>query len=350
MKAAQLVGFREPLKVGDVADPIPGDGDVVIAVEASGICRTDWHAWNGDWEWVGMVPVLPLTMGHEIGGTVVAVGKAVTKVAVDDRVTVPFHESCGACRYCREARSNLCDHMEFLGLTHNGGYAQFAVIRNADYNCVNLPDELDALSAAAMGCRYMTAFHAVTRRGALTPGDWVVVLGCGGVGLSAVQIASALGGRVIAVDISDVKLKKAKEEGALVGVDARTDDIAEVVRDVTGGGADIGIGGIGLGHLIGSGIQSLRKGGRLVQVGLTSKDEQGWVRIPIDYIIESEIEIVGSVGNPHVDYPRLLGLVESQVLRPARLVSKTVALGDASDVIAGMDSYDTLGFEVITVF
>lgn len=350
MKAAQLVGFREPLQIGDVADPTPGDGEVVISVEASGICRTDWHAWNGDWEWVGMVPVLPLIMGHEIGAVVSAVGKGVTKIAVGDRVTVPFHESCGTCKFCSEARSNLCDHMDFLGLTHDGGYAQFAVVRNADYNCVKLPDDVDALSAAAMGCRYMTAFHAVTRQGGLTPGDWVVVLGCGGVGLSAVQIASALGGRVIAVDVSDAKLEKAKAEGALVGINGRSEDIVDVVRDVTGAGANVAIGGIGLGNLIERGIHSLRKGGRLVQVGLTSKDEQGWVRIPIDYIIESEIEIVGSVGNPHVDYPRLLGLVESQVLQPASLVSKTVSLEDVNGVIAGMDAYETLGFEVITRF
>ncbi len=203
MKAARLVERRKPLEMTNLPDPVPGGGQVVIEVEAEGICRTDWNVWNGDWDWVGLVPALPLVMGHELGGTVVAVGPGVSAVRVGDRVTTPFHESCGRCGYCRTRRSNLCDAMEFLGLTHDGGYAQFATIRNADFNCITLPDSIDALSAAAIGCRYMTAFHAVTRQGRLAVGQWVAVHGAGGVGLSAVQIAAALGGRVIAVDLAD---------------------------------------------------------------------------------------------------------------------------------------------------
>ena len=206
VKAARLVERRKPLELADLPDPVPGPGEVVVQVEAEGICRTDWHVWNGDWDWVGLTPTLPLVMGHELGGTVVAIGPGVSDVHEGDRVTTPFHESCGRCAYCRSGRSNLCDDMEFLGLTHDGGYAQYAAIRNADFNCIKLPDSIDALSAAAIGCRYMTAFHAVTRQGRLTAGQWVAVHGAGGIGLSAVQIAAALGGRVIAVDLADAKL------------------------------------------------------------------------------------------------------------------------------------------------
>ena len=171
VKAARLVERRRPLELADLPDPAPGAGEVVIEVEAEGICRTDWHVWNGDWDWVGLAPTLPLVMGHELGGTVVAVGPGVSAVRAGDRVTTPFHESCGRCGYCRGGRSNLCDDMEFLGLTHDGGYAQYAAIRNADFNCIMLPDSIDALSAAAIGCRYMTAFHAVTRQGGWPPGS-----------------------------------------------------------------------------------------------------------------------------------------------------------------------------------
>jgi propanol-preferring alcohol dehydrogenase len=247
-------------------------------------------------------------------------------------------------------RSNLCDDMQFLGLTHDGGYARYAAIRNADFNCIELPDSIDALSAAAIGCRYMTAFHAVTRQGRLAAGQWVAVHGAGGIGLSAVQIAAALGGRVIAVDLDEAKLEKAKAEGALHAVNARTADVVAAIKELTGGGADLAIGGIGVAALVESAVLSLRKGGRLVQVGLTSQAERGYVGIPLDHIIEAEIEIAGSVGNPHVDYPRLLGLVEAGVLQPARIVGQTLPLERASEVLDAMDSYETLGFSVITGF
>jgi propanol-preferring alcohol dehydrogenase len=321
VKAARLVERRKPLELTDLPDPVPGPGEVVIGVEAEGVCRTDWHVWNGDWDWVGR-----------------------------DRVTTPYHESCGRCGYCRSGRSNLCDAMEFLGLTHDGGYAEYATIRNADFNCIKLPDSIDALSAAAIGCRYMTAFHAVTRQGRLAAGQWVAVHGAGGIGLSAVQIAAALGGRVIAVDLADAKLEKARAEGALHTVNAGTQDTVAAIRDITGGGADLAIGGIGVASLVQAAVLSLRKGGRLVQVGLTSQAEQGYVPIPLDHIIEAEIEIAGSVGNPHVDYPRLLGLVEAGILQPARIVGQTLPLEQASEVLAAMDTYETLGFSVITEF
>jgi propanol-preferring alcohol dehydrogenase len=323
VKAARLVKQRAPLEVTELPDPAPAPGEVIVQVDAEGICRTDWHVWNGDWGWVGMTPDLPLVLGHELGGTVVATGAGVERVAEGDRVTVPFHEACGTCRYCLAGRSNLCERLQFIGLTHDGGYAQFAAIRNADFNVVHLPGSVDALSAAAIGCRYMTAFHAVVHRGALRAGQWVVVHGAGGVGLSAVQIAAALGGRVIAVDLAPAKLAKARDEGAEHTVDAALVDRA---------------------------VLSLRKGGRLVQVGLTSQAEQGYVPLALDHVIENEIEIVGSVGNPHVAYPELLGLVERGVLRPGAIVGETVTLEQAGDVLSAMDRYDTLGFTVITGF
>jgi alcohol dehydrogenase, propanol-preferring len=350
MKAAVLEKTRSPLLLTEVEDPKASAGSVVLKVEAEGICRTDWHVWNGDWGWVGMSPEPPLIMGHEFGGTVVEVGAGVTTVAVGDRVTTPFHEACGRCAYCLTGRSNLCDHMEFIGLTHAGGYAEYTEIRNADYNCIKLPDRVNAVSAAAIGCRYMTAFHAVTRQGRMAPGEWVVVYGAGGVGLSAVQIASALGGQVIAVDLADDKLEKAVAEGAVHTVNAKDADAPALVRELTGGGANLAIGGIGAQIVVHSAVMSLRKGGRLAQVGLTSQAEQGQVSIPLDHIIETEIELVGSVGNPHADYPRLLALVDRGVLQPERIVGQRLRLSEVQGVLDAMDSFETVGFSVITEF
>lgn len=350
MRAEVLEKTREPLVIVEVEDPKPSPGAVVLKVEAEGICRTDWHAWNGDWGWVDMAPELPLIMGHEFGGTVVEVGEGVSTVKVGDRVTTPFHEACGKCPYCLTGRSNLCDHLEFIGMTHSGGYAEYTEIRNADYNCIHLPDDVDALSAAAIGCRYMTAYHAVTRQGRMKPGDWVVVYGAGGVGLSAVQIANVLGGLVIAVDLADDKLEKASAEGAAHTVNAASQDAADVVRELTGGGAQVAIGGLGAQSVVESAVMSLRKGGRLAQVGLTSQAEQGRVSIPLDYMIEAEIEFAGSVGNPHADYPALLNLVSKGVLQPSRIVGERLALSDTQRVLDSMDTFDTVGFSVITEF
>jgi D-arabinose 1-dehydrogenase-like Zn-dependent alcohol dehydrogenase len=350
MRAARLVRQRQPLELAELPDPAPRAGEVVVEVEAEGICRTDWHVWNGDWDWVGLIPTLPLVMGHELCGRVVAVGNSVSSVRPGDRVTTPFHEACGRCRYCLIGRSNLCDALEFLGLTHDGGYARYAVIRNAEFNCIRLPEEVGPLSAAAIGCRYMTAFHAITSQGRMAAGQWVAVHGAGGVGLSAVQIAHALGGRVIAVDLAEEKLRKAAAEGAQHTVNASHTDPAAAIRDLTGGGADLAIGGLGAASLVDSAVRSLRKGGRLVQVGLTSQAEKGYVPVPLDHIIEGEIEIAGSVGNPHADYPRLLALVQAGVLQPARIVSQTLPLDKASEVLSSMGTFETTGFAVITSF
>lgn len=350
MKAAVLRALHQPLEIASLPEPQPGPDDLVVRVEAEGICRTDWHVWNGDWGWVGLTPTLPLVLGHELGGTVVSVGADVRRFKVGDRVTVPFHESCGRCYYCVTGRGNLCDAMQFLGLTHDGGYAELARIVNADFNCVLLPDNVDALTAAAIGCRYMTAYHAVVRQGRLRPGDWVAVHGSGGVGLSAVQIASALGGQVIAVDLDPAKLDRAREEGAVATVNAGTEDVAGAIRELTGGGADVCIGALGVASLVQNAVMSLRKGGRLAQVGLTSQAEQGMVSLPLDHIIETEISIVGSVGNPQSDFPALLNLVRRGILRPASIVGSTLALEDVSDVISSMTGFNTMGFSVITSF
>jgi propanol-preferring alcohol dehydrogenase len=342
------VEIAQPLVIEQVPDPQPGPRDAIVKVAVEGICRTDWHTWQGDWSWVGLAPPLPITMGHEFAGEIVEVGGEVTAIGVGDRVAVPFHEACGGCGYCRQGRSNLCDAMEFLGMTHDGGYAQYARVVNADLNCVPLPEAVSYDAAAALGCRFMTAWHALQHQAKLRAGEWLAVHGVGGIGLSAVQIGAASGAAVIAVDIDDRKLEAATHQGAALTINARsTDDLIGAIKDATGGGADVALGGLGTASLVHAAIMSLRKGGRLVQVGLTSKEEQGIVGIPLDELIEAELTIVGSVGNPHIHLPALLGLVGENRLDPAGLISERVALEGAQSVLERMTRFDTIGFSLI---
>jgi D-arabinose 1-dehydrogenase-like Zn-dependent alcohol dehydrogenase len=348
LRAARLVEIAQPLVIEDVPDPQPGPREAVVKVAVEGICRTDWHTWQGDWSWVGLAPPLPITMGHEFAGEVVQVGSEVKAIAAGDRVAVPFHEACGACAYCRQGRSNLCDAMEFLGMTHDGGYAQFVRVVNADLNCVRLPESVSYDAAAALGCRFMTAWHAVQHQAHLRAGEWLAVHGVGGIGLSAVQIGAASGAAVIAVDIDDRKLDAARAQGAALTINARsTDDVPGAIKEATRGGADVALGGLGTASLVHAAIMSLCKGGRLVQVGLTSKEEQGVVGIPLDELIEAELTIVGSVGNPHVHLPALLSLVGDERLKPADLVTERVKLDGAQAVLERMTSFDTVGFALI---
>lgn len=350
MRAARLIEIAQPLVIDDVPIPDPGPREAVIRVVSEGICRTDWHVWMGDWSWVGLVPPLPITLGHEFSGTVEAVGRDVSAVAVGDRVAVPFHEACGVCNYCRSGRTNLCDALEFLGMTHDGGYAEYVRVLNADLNCVRLPDAVSYDAASALGCRYMTAWHALAHQAALRGGEWLAVHGVGGIGLSAVQIGAALGAGVIAVDIDERKLEAARRQGAAHTVNARDVEVAQTVKELTSGGADVALGGLGVAELVRSALMGLRKGGRLVQVGLTSKAEQGIVGIPLDELIEAELTIIGSVGNPHIHLPALLSLVADERLDPSALITERVELAQANDVLERMTSFDTVGFALIDRF
>ena len=350
MKAARLVEIAQPLVIEDVPTPDPGPREAVVRVEYEGICRTDWHTWMGDWSWVGLAPPLPITMGHEFSGAIEAVGDEVTRVNVGDRVAVPFHEACGVCPYCRSGRTNLCDALEFLGMTHDGGYAEYARVVNADLNCVPLPEQVTFEAASALGCRFMTAWHALQHQAGLRAGEWLAVHGVGGIGLSGVQIAAALGAGVVAVDIDDRKLEAARAQGAAVTINARHESVPEAVKDATGGGAHVALGGLGAAELVRSALMGLRKGGRLVQVGLTSQAEQGIVGIPLDVLIEAELTIIGSVGNPHIHLPALLALVGDQRLDPAGLVTERVPLDGAQAVLERMTDFDTVGFALIDRF
>lgn len=316
-----------------------------MKVEATGICRSDWHAWMGH----DLVPRLPHVPGHEMAGTVQAVGDDVTQWRVGDRVTVPFSVGCGVCRSCREGHLNTCDSLFTPGFTHWGSFAELVAIAHADLNLVRIPDPVDSTHAAALGCRFITSYRAVVDRGRIAEGEWLAVHGCGGVGLSAVMIGAAMGARVVAVDISPDALRMASELGAEIVVDASDVDPVQAVRDMTDGGAHVSIDALGNSATAINSILSLRKHGRHVQVGLLLADH-ATPPIPMDPVIAGELEILGSRGMPATDYPRVFELIETGGVDPARLVTNTVSLGEASSVLEAMGRFAGVGVTVIDRF
>jgi D-arabinose 1-dehydrogenase-like Zn-dependent alcohol dehydrogenase len=328
VRALVFDSFRGPLQVREVADPTPAPGGVVVRVGASGICRSDWHAWQGHDSDV----VLPHVPGHELAGTVAAVGAGVTRWTVGDRVTVPFVNACGGCAQCAAGEHQVCARQTQPGFTHWGSLAEFVALDAADVNLVAVPEQLDLATAAALGCRYATAFRAVAQVGAVRAGEWVVVHGCGGVGLSAVQIGVASGARVIAVDVSAAALELACALGAEHAVTGMA-DVAAVVAELTGGGAHVSLDALGAAATCTNSIRSLRPRGRHVQVGLLPP-AQGRPEVPMDRVIALELQLFGSHGMAAHSYPELLGLIAAGRLDPRRLVTRELALADAGPALA----------------
>lgn len=344
MRAVAYHAFQGPVDVTRLADPIPPPDGVVIAVEATGLCRSDWHGWQGHDPDIRTFPHVP---GHEIAGRVAAVGGEVNRWRVGDRVTVPFVCGCGSCPPCLRGDQQVCDRQTQPGFTHWGSFAELVAIRHADLNLVALPDQLDAVTAASLGCRFATAFRAVASQGAVQPGEWVTIYGAGGVGLAAVMIARALGARPIAVDISDAALELARNAGAEVVLRAdHADGVVLAIRDLTNGGADLSCDAIGSAPVVADALRSLRKGGRHVQVGLLAGSDAD-PAMPMSLVIARELTIVGSHGMAAHAYPRMLAMIADGRLDPARLITRTIPLGDAPGALMTMVSDPHPGVTVI---
>ena len=332
MKAVVYSGYGVLPTLTQVADPRCPDGGVVLAVGATGVCRSDWHAWKGH-ERVA----LPHIGGHELAGTVAEVGLSVARWQAGDRVTTPFVCGCGRCEYCLAGDAQVCPDQTQPGFTGPGSFAELVAIQAADVNLVALPDSVGFVAAACLGCRFATAFRALTTHGRLGAGDWLAVHGCGGVGLSAVMIAVALGARVIAVDMSAVALDRARELGAEQVIDAGLEpDPAASIREITAGGAQVSIDAAGSPATSTGSVRCVRRRGRHIQAGLLLGPEST-PPIPMDLVIARELEIYGSHGMPARDYPRLLALVADQTLRPDLLIGSMIGLEDAALALAAMD-------------
>ena len=345
MRAAVFHEFGGPLAVEEVPDPAPPADGVVLEVGATGICRSDWHAWMGHDPDVAP----PHVPGHELAGTVVAVGPDAAGVRAGERVTVPFCLGCGRCAPCRAGETQLCDDDYQPGFTGWGSFAQYVALPHAALNLVRLPEALGFVAAAALGCRFMTAYAAVAVHGRPAEGDWVAVHGCGGVGLSAVMVAVAQGARVAAVDIDPAKLTLARALGAEVALDARAGDAAAAVREATGGGAHVSLDALGSAVTCAASVESLRKRGRHVQIGLLLAGERS-VPVPMSRVISHELELAGVHGMAVRHYPALLDAIAAGRLDPARLVGTTVPLERAGAELAAMSGFARHGATVIDTF
>ncbi|GAA2403359.1 zinc-dependent alcohol dehydrogenase family protein [Actinomadura vinacea] len=332
MRAVVYEAFGGPMEVREVPDPPVPAGGAVIRVEATGVCRSDWHGWQGHDPDIRAFPHVP---GHELAGVVEAVGDGVARWRPGDRVTVPFVCACGRCASCASGDQQVCEEQTQPGFSHWGSFAELVAIGAADVNLVGLPDGTPYPTAAALGCRFATAYRAVLARGRAAPGEWVAVHGCGGVGLSAVMIAVAAGARVVAVDIAEGALALARELGAAAAVDASSGDAAAAVREITGGGAHVSLDALGGPATARASVEGLRRRGRHVQVGLLPP-AAGRADLPMERVIALELEILGSHGMAAHAYGPMLELVRAGTLRPDALVGRIVGLADAPAALAGM--------------
>lgn len=329
MRAAQLSAFNAPLEIVDLADPEPPEHGVVIRVKAAGVCRSDWHGWQGH---DPDIKNLPHVLGHEFSGTIATIGGGVEGWEIGDRVTVPFVCGCGSCAQCDSGNTQVCPNQFQPGFTAHGAFAELVAIPNAATNLVRLPGDVDFAPAAALGCRFATAYRALAHddQANVKPGERVAVFGCGGVGLSAVMIAEARGAEVIAVDIRADALQAATELGASHGF--HPDEIGDLEADVT-------VDALGKTETCIAAIESLAPRGRHVQIGLMVGSDAS-PALPIGRVIGKELHIIGSHGMGAAAYPEMLDLVADGTLQIEKLIAGSISLSDLPQTIAAMGSFE----------
>ncbi len=320
MKAAVFLGPNQALEVREVPTPTPGPGEILVKVAACGICHTDMHYIDHG------VPTFkqpPMILGHEPSGTVAGIGEGVKNWSEGDRVLLPAVLTCGTCANCRSGKENICDSMVMFGNHVDGAYAEYVLAPAKD--ALVLPDELPLEESSIIADAISTPYHAVVNRGEVKAGMNVVIFGCGGVGMNAVQVAAACGASVIAVDVIPEKLEAAKRLGATAVVNAKeVERIDKTIKKMTGGGADVTFECIGNPKTIQQAFSCIRKGGRTVVVGYTADK----VELPASKIMFFEQEIVGSLGCRPVDYPKIIEMARIGKIQVTELVTARFGLDE----------------------
>ncbi len=340
MRAVRLVAPGQPLELHDLPDPGIGDDDVLVRVKAAGICHSDVHYRAGK----SKVEPLPLTLGHEVAGVIEAVGGNVTRFHPGDRVCVHYMATCGHCAWCNKANEQFCETGAMIGKKRDGGYADFIAVPAR--SVFGLPDEIAFEHGAIMMCSSATALHALNKA-RLKPGDSVAVFGAGGLGVSAIQIALAMGAReVFAVDIQPNKLELAKSLGAQP-IDGAVEDSVDFIREKTGGkGVEVALELIGLPLTMQECVRSLGTQGRAALVGITDKSFQV---APYQELINREAEIIGVSDHLAAEIPVLLEFARAGKLNLANVVTSTVPL-EAKAINDTLDRLDHFsGEDVRTV-
>ena len=331
MKAVRLVEPGRPLELHNVPLPTPGTQDVLVSVKAAGICHSDAHYRAGK----SRVHPLPLTLGHEVAGVIESVGCEVKRFKSGNRVCIHYLTSCGACAWCAQNNEQFCTSGQMIGKYRDGGYAEFVVV--PERSVFQLPDEISFEHGAVMMCSSATSLHAL-RKARLQPGETVAVFGVGGLGLSAIQLAKALGAkRVFAVDINPRKLDLAETLGA-VAVNASLADpvprLAELTKDR---GVDVALELIGLPVTMQQAVRSLAINGRAALVGIT---EKSFLIAPYQEVINKEAEIIGVSDHLAAEIPDLLKFARDGKLDLHHIVSRTVPLA-ANDINQTLDALET---------
>lgn len=346
MRAAVFETFQGKITIQNIQDPIPKRDGVIVKVNATGLCRSDWHGWMGH----DIDIKLPHVPGHELAGTIEAIGKEVKNFKIGDRITVPFVSGCGSCGECKSGNHQVCDYQSQPGFTHWGSFAEYVALDYADTNLVKLPEEINDVTAATLGCRFITSFRAIVAQGKVSEGQYVIIHGCGGVGLSAIMIANALGAQVTAVDINEETLSFAKQLGANSVINATNNStIVEEIKDITNGGAHVSLDALGSAETCFNSISGLRKRGKHIQVGLMTGNHKH-PEVPMDMILANELEIIGSHGMQAHKYPEMLKMIGEGKLHPEKLIEQTISLEEATTALPNMNNFKNKGILVINSF
>ncbi|WAL41370.1 alcohol dehydrogenase catalytic domain-containing protein [Brevibacterium sp. BRM-1] len=342
MRAVFFESFGQRPRVADLPSPTAPSGGVVIDVEATGLCRSDWHAWAGHDDSVA----LPHVPGHELVGRIAQVGAGVREWRRGQRVTTPFVCGCGRCEQCRSGNAQVCPNQTQPGFTHFGSWAEQVVIHAADHNLVAVPEDLPAEAVVGLGCRFATAFRGLHHRARLQRGETAAVVGCGGVGLSAIMIARALGARTVAVDVADGALDLARRFGADDTVNAAglaPQEVADAIVAAAGRRPAVTVEALGREETMNAALLAAAPLGRHVQIGLFAHPPV----TAMPRVIGQEIAVFGSHGMPAADYPELVDLVASGALRPADLVTRTIGLDEVPEALVELGERTRPGMTLI---
>ena len=346
MKAIVYEKFNGPLNVKNVPSPKVENHGVIVQIKATGMCLSDWHGWKGHDQDIE----LPQVPGHELAGEIVELGKSVKNFSIGDRVTVPFVCACGSCFECHSGNQQVCDNQSQPGFTQWGSFAEYMKIDHADLNLVKIPDEISNETASLLGCRFTTSFRAVVAQGKVKGGMKVAVHGCGGVGLSAIMIAKALGAQVIAIDINQNALDYATHIGAEYVINAKeTADVVQEVQNWSGGGVNVSLDAIGNKVTCFNSIANLKKRGKHIQVGLMTGNDQH-PKIPMDLVVAKELEIMGSHGMQAYKFQEIFDMIQTGAIKPELLLEKTVSLEEGAKLLPLMDQFRNPGVTVINQF
>ena len=345
MKVAVYEEFQGPISITSASDPVPPESGVILKVEASGLCHSDWHGWMGHDPDI----ILPHVPGHEFSGTIMTIGKNVKNWIEGQRVTVPFVGGCGSCSQCQSGNQQVCDHQFQPGFTAWGSFAEYVAIDYADINLVELPQDINFLDAAGLGCRFITAYRGIREQGKLTSDQSIAIHGCGGVGLSAIQIAKGIGAKVIAIDINDEKCKLAKDLGADYTINASTTNVVQAVKDLSGGGVHVSIDALGHTVTCLNSINGLRKRGKHVQIGLMTASHAS-PPIPMPLVVANELEILGSHGMQAQKYGEMFDFIKAAGINLGKMITKTISLEAVPIQLPAMPQNNTPGIMVINSF